>query len=424
MARDRLPGRKSSTDWFRDGHGVALIITGLALLLPPLAILTPLGTAPLLVIVAVAVVALAPGPIARSFARFTVLAALLAALGVWAAASALWSIIPGHSFFEGARFIGESLCGLCLLAAAIGIEPGARVPLARGLAAGLIVALALLMIERFAGAPIVHWWHGTSASQFENLTRYDRGVTVLVLLMAPVAVAAIAVWLRALLLAAIVATTALMLSASALMAALATLALYVIARLSPRFAAGAMIAGVVAIGIAIPLATPSYDNVLAIHAEAPWIKYSGIHRLLIWRFSADRVAERPLLGWGMDASRAIPGGKTDFNDILPTLHYPSGAEALPLHPHDAALQWQLELGIPGLMLGLAIVAFTIYRIGWRDGSPPHERAAALALCGSALIVALLSFGVWQAWWQSALWLVAGLYAANAGQRQAVDKEPS
>jgi O-antigen ligase len=349
----------------------------------------------------------------RSLARFAILAALLAALGFWAAASALWSIIPGHSFSEGVRFIGESLCGLCLLAATIRIEPGARALLARGLAAGLIVALALLMIERFAGAPIVHWWHGTPPSHFENLTRYDRGVTVLVLLMAPVAVAAVAVWLRALLLAAIVATAALMLSASALMAALATLALYVIARLSPRFAAGAMIAGVVAIGIAIPLATPSYDTVLAIHAEAPWIKYSGIHRLLIWRFSADRVAERPLLGWGMDASRAMPGGKTDFNDILPTLHYPSGAEALPLHPHDAALQWQLELGIPGLMLGLAIVAFIIYRIGWRGESSAHERAAALALCGSALIVALLSFGVWQSWWQSTLWLVAALYAANA-----------
>jgi O-antigen ligase len=172
-------------------------------------------------------------------------------------------------------------------------------------------------------------------------------------------------------------------------------------------------AGIVAIGIAIPAATPSYDRVLTIHAEAPWIKWSGIHRLLIWRFAANHVAERPVLGWGMDASRAIPGGKTDFNDILPTLHYPSNAEALPLHPHDAALQWQLELGVPGLALGLAIVVFVLYRVGWRDTLPAHERAAALALCSGALIVALLSFGIWQAWWQSTLWLVASLYTAIA-----------
>ncbi len=134
------------------------------------------------------------------------------------------------------------------------------------------------------------------------------------------------------LIAAIVAAAALMLSASALMAALVALAVYAIARLAPRFTAGAMMAGIVVIGITIPLATPSYDTVLALHAEAPWIKYSGIHRLLIWRFAADHVAERPLLGWGMDSSRAMPGGKTDFNDILPTLHYPSRAEALAATP--------------------------------------------------------------------------------------------
>jgi O-antigen ligase len=226
-----------------------------------------------------------------------------------------------------------------------------------------------------------------------------------------------------LLIALIVAAAVLMLSAAALMAALAAIIIYAIARLTPRFAAGAMMAGVIAIGIAIPLATPSDDTVLAVHAEAPWIKYSGIHRLLIWRFAADRVAERPLLGWGMDASRAIPGGKTDFNDILPTLHYPGGAEALPLHPHDAALQWQLELGIPGLALGLAIVIFVLYRIGWRDTLAAHERAAALALCGSALIVALLSFGIWQSWWQSTLWLVAALYAGNISpERESLNRD--
>ena len=413
MAADRLLDPKSLIDWLYDRHGIALIVTGLALLLPPLVVLAPLGMAPLLVISAVAVFVLAAGAIARALPRFAVIAVLLAVLGIWGAASALWSIIPGHSFFEGLRFLGESACGICLLAAATGIAPARRARLARALAGGIAIALALLMIERFAGAPIIHWWHGTPPSQFETLAHYDRGVTVLVLLMAPVAVTAAAVWLRVALIAAIVAAATLMLSASALMAALVALIIYLIARIAPRFTAGAMMAGIVAIGVAIPVATPSYDTVLTLHTEAPWIKYSGIHRLLIWRFVADRVAERPLLGWGMDASRAIPGGKTDFNDILPTLHYPSRAEALPLHPHDAALQWQLELGIPGLVLGLAIVVFVLYRVGWRDGLPAHERAAALALCSSAFIVALLSFGIWQSWWQSTLWLVAALYTANA-----------
>jgi exopolysaccharide production protein ExoQ len=154
--------------------------------------------------------------------------------------------------------------------------------------------------------------------------------------------------------------------------------------------------------------------VVTVHEHAPWIKWSGIHRLLIWRFGADRVAERPILGWGMDVSRAMPGGKTNLNDLLPDLHYPSNAEALPLHPHDAALEWQLELGIPGLALGLAIVVGAIYRIGWRVPLSPYARAAALGLGASALVIGLLSFGIWQAWWLSSLWLTASLYAASGG----------
>ena len=34
--------------------------------------------------------------------------------------------------------------------------------------------------------------------------------------------------------------------------------------------------------------------------------------LLIWRFTGERIAEHPLLGWGLDAARAIPGGKVEM----------------------------------------------------------------------------------------------------------------
>jgi hypothetical protein len=37
-------------------------------------------------------------------------------------------------------------------------------------------------------------------------------------------------------------------------------------------------------------------------ASAPWLRVSALHRLVIWRFTSDRIAEHPLLGWGMRAS--------------------------------------------------------------------------------------------------------------------------
>ena len=36
---------------------------------------------------------------------------------------------------------------------------------------------------------------------------------------------------------------------------------------------------------------------------------------------------------------------------------------------------------------------------------PMERAAALAMTASAMVIAELSFGIWQGWWLSALWLL-------------------
>jgi O-antigen ligase len=92
---------------------------------------------------------------------------------------------------------------------------------------------------------------------------------------------------------------------------------------------------------------------------------SHYHRLSIWNFTADRVAERPIVGRGLETSKVIPGNKTR----------PDGIDAaLPLHPHNAALQMWLELGV----------------------------AAAAGCFVSATVFALISYGIWQSWWLPAL----------------------
>ena len=389
------------------------VLPATAFILPPLAVFAPLGDAPLLAVAAVAALFLDGQRCLAGLAALKSLAVLLAALGLWGAASAAWSILPGHSLFEGARFLTLSAGGLVFWAWADRASDDERRLLVQTLSLGILAALLLLAIERFAHAPITRWWLQMPASQNLNLSRFDRGVTVLVLALWPLLCAASPLWLRAILLLAVLGMAAVMASATALLAALASLVAFALARLAPRIVAGALIAGLLVLSIAIPLAVPSYDTTIALHAEAPWIKWSGIHRLLIWRFAADRVAERPILGWGMDSSREIPGGKVEFNDVLPTLHYPAGAQRLPLHPHDAVLQLQLELGMLGLALGLAVMAWPIWRIGWRAPLTPGRRAGALALGVAALIIGLLSFGVWQAWWLSTVWLSASLFAATA-----------
>jgi hypothetical protein len=55
------------------------------------------------------------------------------------------------------------------------------------------------------------------------------------------------------------------------------------------------------------------------------VKYSALHRFYIWEFAAHRIAERPIVGWGLNSSRAIPG-----SDQLA----PGGGILLGLHPHN------------------------------------------------------------------------------------------
>ena len=284
--------------------------------------------------------------------------------------------------------------------------------LRRAALTGTLLALVLAAIELATDGALTRLIHGFGPG-YLNFARFDRGMTTLVLVFWPallgfgsrrlwqvgfsIAVAAI-VWF--------------MPSSAAALALVVAAVAYFVARSHPRLVAGALAASLVGVAVILPLALPSEHSVLALHQKVPWVKTSGLHRILIWRFTVDRIAERPLLGWGMDASRVLPGGKTDLSVALPGIGLTPGSDALPLHPHNAALQWEVELGAPGAALALAIVLWGLWRIGWRDDWG-ERRACALGWAAAALVIGLLSYGIWQPWWLSSLLLTAGLLAGSA-----------
>jgi O-antigen ligase len=124
---------------------------------------------------------------------------------------------------------------------------------------------------------------------------------------------------------------------------------------------------------------------------------SAYHRLLIWEFATARIDERPILGWGLNTSRAIPGGQKNL-DV--------SEKALPLHPHNAALQWRLELGILGSLFGAALFLVST-EMARRYAAGRVARAGAVAAIVSTSAIAMLSFGAWQTWWVSSIFLIAG-----------------
>lgn len=126
--------------------------------------------------------------------------------------------------------------------------------------------------------------------------------------------------------------------------------------------------------------------------EAKPVVGSVAHHYEIWRFAADRAAERPFLGWGLDSSRALPGGHRLLAE---------NAELLPLHPHNAVLQIWLELGVPGLMLLCVVMWRTYMPPGWESFSRREVLIRTLTV-SAAFVAASATFGIWQSWWLSAI----------------------
>jgi exopolysaccharide production protein ExoQ len=384
-------------------------LAGAALAIPTFGLLFPLGIAPLLVVVALAVLVRARGEALSAAGRMRPLAALLVLLALWGGLSSIWSIIPGHSLFEAVRLLLLSAAGLVVVAAARGLDDAGRAMLGRAAVTGLIIGIVIMTIELVADFPIRQFFSGERAI---NLPSYDRGATILSLaswiavlhlLGTGRRVAAAALFI----LAAIVVSR--MISLSAFLAMLVALAVFALGWWRARLTAMLLGGGFALVAAALPFFGPTRDGVLWLRHILPGLRGSATHRLVIWRFASDLWHEHPLLGWGMDASRALPGGKTDITDYmnLPPEWHLIGA-VMPLHPHDAVLQWWLELGIVGAVLGTAIV----FHILWKTIETPElsrlSRAVGLAVIVTAFLPLLLNFGVWQTWWESSLWLIAAL----------------
>jgi len=375
------------------------------LLLPPLLALVPRGAAPLAAVaglcaVGLCAVGLISGDPLRRLAALRFPAAMLGLLLLWGGVSALWAIDPWRSLLMEARLAGLFAAGLALAAASGSIAAPRR--------------LAFLAIAGTGLAVIVAWYElGTGGGISRYVTERN---------FAPPRLNQIAVWLAILLLplaallvcrsrtllgalaAGAMAGTVYLLDGTAAKTALAlslpvAALLYFRRRIVARLAAALSVVAV----LTAPLTLPRLADSAAVFESADAFKQSFGHRLLIWDFAGKRIAERPVLGWGLDSARAIPGGK---DQIRP------GQEWLPLHPHNAALQLWLELGAPGAVL------FALF-LGWlwlRLAAVAWPRLYAAAAGGSLAAISAVAFagwGIWQEWWLATLALAAFAIAVTA-----------
>ena len=361
-----------------------------ALLFFPLLVVLPRGMAAL---VSAAGLCAAGLVLSAGRSRLTPLLAaattLLGCLLLWGTASALWSVNPMRSLAVAARLAGLFATGLALAAGAALVA--ARRRLTFLLLIGMTLGIAMVAFEVATA--------GGLSSLFSDRayrpTQLNQASISFALLVLPASALLVSLGrvMFATLLAAMTAATVYELAGTAAKAVLlAGLAMgLLLYRARPVVTRAALVISVIAI-IAAPLTFARLERLPGLGEAADTVKISAGHRLLIWSFAGDRIAERPLNGWGLDASRAMPGGD---DPIRP------GETWMPLHPHNAALQVWLELGAPGAVLFALLVAVVwaaLARVEW----PPLFSAAAGASLTIAFVGCFATYGIWQEWWLDTL----------------------
>ena len=327
--------------------------------------------------------------------RLLVLALAFAALG-WA--SLLWSVVPGHSRAAALQLTAILAGALIVLGNRLPDERSCRA-LFRALPFAIAFGVSVLIVDRALRNGWGSWFS-------VDITKYSRGLDYLVLIAWPVLAWAVTErrWRTAAAVAGLMLTAVSVGVSTTGTSALVAGTILLVLAIALKDAAAPCFFGVLA---ALAVALPFILRLIASyrHALAPYVKHSGFHRLEIWDYMSARVLERPLTGWGLLSSGAVPIRPEELAGY-------SVVTATGIYPHNQWLQLWLETGLPGIMLALALVAVVFSCI--RRTLPPRLRPFAFAAFGSAVTISLFNFEFTTDSWWAALAASALLFKVLAG----------
>ena len=398
------------------------MLCALAFLVPPIAILAPLQISTVAVVAALAVAfrrTLAGGPL--PFGQPTLVIILLS-VGLWSAITSAWSIDVSLSIGAAGRLLLAATTLVILVDSAGRLRPSERVQFLRwmsyGAFAGIVLALSVIAIT------YAHtiWVQGLPMAEHE-LSAFNRSASVIAILVWPWAMGiSYHYGCRATVTFITMAFAALFLLAplTPLMAVLLGTCAFAVAWYSPRLAK-VLLLGIFVMSIAV---VPFLDTFLSrldgLLTEVLQDSVNIRHRFVIWQFAAEHILEHPLIGWGLDAARILPGGNSELLVGLNPNGTPATGPALPLHPHNALIQVWLELGLIGVLLFAALFGLAVWAI-------PHgvqkrsASAVAVAVTTTGLVISQLGFGFWQGWWLATLGIAAVTTIVILGQLSSTDE---
>ncbi|CAA6604913.1 membrane hypothetical protein [Rhodospirillaceae bacterium LM-1] len=354
-------------------------------------------------------------------------ALFFAAFGLIGAATAFLAPEPLHSLGVAARLVLTPLLLMIYLAASDTLDRDERNKL---LTAAVVASVCHVVLVGLAGGvdgPLLQLTHHLSPKNLDDdKVRFNRGIAALSVLASPY----IAVWCRCqdrkrlvLVIAFAAALIFAMLGVSSMAPKLALAAAIsggVLAWLGGKRGVWVIFAILLLLATILPfLLKAVYSTQWMQETLTHYMSWNIKHRLIVWQFAIERYFDQPWLGWGLEASRRLPGG----SDNIPNV---AGAEYMPLHPHNGFLQIWLELGVPGALALVGGLTALALRLTHRFARHPFWLALATAACCAYFAQSFVSYGVWQNWWIALAILAASLFstAFRAAEECRAERQPS
>ncbi len=253
--------------------------------------------------------------------------------------------------------------------------------------AAIAAALGMFALgaELFSGTPLLKWMNGSGVFDEKAVTKYNRGFSYAVLLSWPFMASLWAEpkrrWTVAPFFLVMLLPLTLTLSRATQLGFVMAAVVFAAALLAPvvvRWGLGLL----AVLATAWPfVAQAMFDNYLEGIARLP---SSWKARMEIWDFMSYRILERPWLGWGLGSSHELQPLSPHSASYVVTTGPVS-------HPHNAFTQLWVELGLPGLALG---VFFALFMLRLAGRVQKKRVPFALAAWTMAFALAMVAYDFW------------------------------
>jgi exopolysaccharide production protein ExoQ len=418
-----------------------MVLSGVAIVILPVAIFAPKGLAPLFAVAAVSLIA---GPdrmaifrTASGIIKGDLISISLVAGFVLAALSGLWSLTPVESLRTALALAVTFVGGIILLRGAALLEDTDRRFIGNALLIGGAIGLVLVAVEQTQDGiltrAIRHLVGKETDSNIDFGIRLNPAGTLVALFTWPLALVLFGRLSRSLAVIAIAASVGVILlsESEAPIFAFTVGAIVFAISLTFRRVAAIGLAVLIIAGVALaPVIVGFLPDPVAQDSRLPEFSRgssktfnSVYHRFYIWQTAVGHILQNPMLGLGFDTSRALYGQDSKRSVVFfpgqPEKSWKGVFEPIPLHPHNGILQIWLELGALGAFILIGLLTGILRGID-RAAIGALEKAICHGVFTTAITLASVSFGIWQSWWLSAIFLIAALtVAATSNSRNEV-----